>query len=84
MMEHAGRQARSGALFTFVDLELRVGNPCFEGNPLLVNEALTALEKEFSAIYSPMGRDLSLNFHPPAIMNLRQVCHAPEDWTGRR
>ncbi len=52
-----GGDARSGALFSYVDLEARVGN----SHPLravrqLVNEALSALEKEFSALYSPMGR----------------------------
>ena len=52
-----GGDARSGALFSYVDLEARVGKT----HPLrairqLVNEALAALEREFSALYSPMGR----------------------------
>lgn len=52
-----GGDARSGALFSYVDLEARVG----KSHPLrairqLVNEALSALEKELSALYSPMGR----------------------------
>ncbi len=52
-----GGDARSGALFSYVDLEARVG----KAHPLrairqLVNEALAALEKEFSALYSPLGR----------------------------
>ena len=52
-----GGDARSGALFSYVDLEARVG----KSHPLrairpLVNEALAALETEFSALYSPMGR----------------------------
>jgi transposase len=52
-----GEDARSGALFSYVDLEARVG----KSHPLraireLVNEALSSLEKEFSALYSPMGR----------------------------
>ena len=52
-----GGDARSGALFSYVDLEARVGKT----HPLrairqLVNEALAVLEKEFSALYSPMGR----------------------------
>ncbi|MBM3551421.1 MAG: IS5 family transposase [Alphaproteobacteria bacterium] len=52
-----GGDARSGALFSYVDLEARVG----KSHPLrairqLVNEGLSGLEKEFSALYSPMGR----------------------------
>ncbi len=52
-----GGDARSGSLFSYVDLEARVP----EFHPLrairaLVNEALATLEKEFSALYSPLGR----------------------------
>jgi transposase len=52
-----GGDARSGSLFSYVDLEARVP----KSHPLraireLVNEALTTLEKEFSALYSPLGR----------------------------
>jgi len=52
-----GGDARSGTLFSYVDLEMRVG----KAHPLrairqLVNEALTTLEKEFSALYSSTGR----------------------------
>jgi len=52
-----GGDGRSGALFSYVDLEARVGRT----HPLrairqLVNEALAALEKEFSALYSSTGR----------------------------
>lgn len=52
-----GGDARSGALFSYVDLEARVGKT----HPLrairqLVNEALSALENKFSALYSAMGR----------------------------
>ena len=52
-----GGDARSGALFSYVDLEARVG----KNHPLrairqLVNEALASLEKEFSALYSSTGR----------------------------
>ncbi|BBU64175.1 DDE transposase (plasmid) [Methylosinus sp. C49] len=52
-----GGDGRSGSLFSYVDLEARVG----KNHPLrtirqLVNEALSGLEKEFSALYSPMGR----------------------------
>jgi transposase len=47
----------SGSLFSYVDLEARVG----QNHPLrairaIVNEALTALAGEFSALYSPIGR----------------------------
>jgi transposase len=52
-----GGDERSGSLFSYVDLEARVG----EDHPLrtircIVNEALAALSGEFSAIYARMGR----------------------------
>ena len=52
-----GGDERSGSLFSYVDLEARVG----PDHPLrtirgIVNEALAALSGEFSAMYSPMGR----------------------------
>ena len=52
-----GGDERSGSLFSYVDLEARVG----KNHPLrpvrqLVDKSLSALEKEFSALYSPMGR----------------------------
>ena len=52
-----GLEERSGSLFSFVDLEARVR----EDHPLrtiraLTNEALGALESEFTALYSPIGR----------------------------
>jgi transposase len=52
-----GEDERSGALFSYVDLEARVR----QNHPLrtirgIVNEALSALAGEFSALYSPMGR----------------------------
>ena len=52
-----GGDERSGSLFSYVDLEARVG----KDHPLrtirgIVNEALVALSGEFSALYSPMGR----------------------------
>lgn len=52
-----GEDARSGSLFSYVDLEARVP----PSHPLrairqLVNAALAALEKELSALYSPLGR----------------------------
>lgn len=52
-----GDDARTGTLFSYVDLEARIG----KSHPLrairqLVSEALATLEKQFSALYSPMGR----------------------------
>jgi transposase len=52
-----GEDERSGSLFSYVDLESRVG----KNHPLrviraIVNEALAALAGEFSALYSPIGR----------------------------
>jgi transposase len=52
-----GGDDRSGELFSYVDLEARVRRD----HPLrairvIVNEALIALEKEFAALYSPIGR----------------------------
>ena len=52
-----GGDERSGSLFSYVDLEARVGRT----HPLcsirlIVNEALSALAGEFSALYSPIGR----------------------------
>jgi len=52
-----GGDERSGALFSYVDLEGRVG----KDHPLrairgIVNEALSALSGEFSALYSRSGR----------------------------
>jgi transposase len=52
-----GGDERSGALFSYVDLEARVRRD----HPLrairvIVNQALSALEREFSTLYSPLGR----------------------------
>jgi len=52
-----GADERSGALFSYVDLEARVG----QDHPLrtirtIVNDALAALAGDFSALYSRMGR----------------------------
>ena len=52
-----GDDDRSGELFSYVDLEARVRRD----HPLrairvVVNEALAALEREFAALYSPIGR----------------------------
>jgi transposase len=52
-----GGDDRSGELFSYVDLEARVRRD----HPLrriraIVNEALAALERDFAALYSPIGR----------------------------
>jgi transposase len=52
-----GEDERSGELFSYVDLEARVR----ADHPLrairgVVNEALVALEREFAALYAPLGR----------------------------
>jgi transposase len=52
-----GEDERSGSLFSYVDLEARVG----QSHPLrairaIVNDALAALTGELSALYSRMGR----------------------------
>ena len=52
-----GGDERPGELFSYVDLEARVR----QDHPLrairgIVNEALSGLELEFSALYSPIGR----------------------------
>jgi transposase len=52
-----GGDERTGELFSYVDLERRVRSD----HPLrpirgIVNEALAALEREFAALYAPIGR----------------------------
>jgi transposase len=52
-----GEDERSGELFSYVDLDARVR----ADHPLrairgVVNEALSALEREFAALYAPLGR----------------------------
>ncbi|MGA2994328.1 IS5 family transposase [Bradyrhizobium sp.] len=52
-----GSDNRTGKLFSYVDLEARVRRD----HPLrairtIVNEALSALEREFAGLYSPIGR----------------------------
>jgi len=52
-----GGDERSGELFSYVDLEARVrGDHPLRAIRAIVNEALAALEREFSALYSPIGR----------------------------
>ncbi|SDF43844.1 transposase, partial [Bradyrhizobium brasilense] len=52
-----GGDNRTGELFSYVDLEARVrrDHP-LRGIRTIVNEALAALEQEFAALYSPIGR----------------------------
>lgn len=52
-----GGDVRTGELFSYVDLEDRVrrDHP-LRAIRLIVNEALAALEGEFAALYSPIGR----------------------------
>ncbi len=52
-----GEDERSGALFSYVDLEARVGrNHPLRAIRAIVNEALAALAGEFCALYSSIGR----------------------------
>ena len=52
-----GDDNRTGELFSYVDLEARVrrDHP-LRAIRMIVNEALGALEREFAALYSPIGR----------------------------
>ena len=52
-----GGDERSGDLFTYVDLEARVrADHPLRAIRTIVNEALVALEREFAALYAPIGR----------------------------
>ena len=52
-----GGDERTGELFSYVDLEARVrADHPLRAIRAIVNEALSALEGEFSALYSPIGR----------------------------
>lgn len=52
-----GEDRRTGSLFSYVDLEARVGKDHpLRAIRLLVNEALAALASEFAALYAPIGR----------------------------
>ncbi len=52
-----GGDERSGELFSYVDLEERVrADHPLRAIRAIVNEALAALEREFSALYAPIGR----------------------------
>jgi transposase len=48
---------RTGELFSYVDLEVRVrGDHPLRAIRAIVNAALATLEREFAALYSPLGR----------------------------
>ena len=52
-----GGDERSGELFSYVDLEARVrADHPLRAIRAIVNEALLALEREFAALYAPIGR----------------------------
>ena len=52
-----GSDDRSGRLFSYVDLEARVrGDHPLRAIRVIVNEALTALEREFASLYARIGR----------------------------
>src|SRR6266513_2675769 len=52
-----GGDERSAELFSYVDLEARVrGDHPLRAIRSIVNAALAALEREFSALYAPIGR----------------------------
>src|SRR5580704_16562024 len=52
-----GGDERSGSLFSYIDLEARVGkDQALRTIRGVVNEALAALSGEFSALYSQSGR----------------------------
>jgi transposase len=52
-----GTDERSGSLFSYVDLEMRIP----KGHPLraireIVNRSLSDLSADFEAVYAPLGR----------------------------
>jgi Transposase DDE domain len=77
-----GGDERSGALFSYVDLEARVG----KDHPLrtihmVVNAALAGLSGEFSAHYARMGRPLSAVMAQPRVKRLLSTDHFSVDGT---
>ena len=60
-----GGDNRTGELFSYVDLEARVrrDHP-LRAIQMIVNEALSALEREFARLYSPIGRSSIRLAHP--------------------
>ena len=68
-----GGDGQTGALFSYVDIEARVRRD----HPLrtirrIVNEALSALERDFAALYSPIGRPSI----PPEKLLRAMLCQA--------
>jgi len=52
-----GGDDRSGSLFSYVDLEARVrADHPLRSIRVLVNDALSSMEREFAALYPPIGR----------------------------
>jgi hypothetical protein len=75
-----GGDIRSGELFSYVDLEARVRRD----HPLrpiriIVNEALSVLEREFAALYSPIGRP----WIPPPLGTGTKQCWRSDEWRKR-
>ena len=76
-----GGDNRTGELFSYVDLEARVRRD----HPLrpirmIVNEALSALEREFAALYSPIGRPSI----PPDFPDARGIHAISTRWHEER
>jgi transposase len=68
-----GGDGRAGELFSYVDLEKRVRSY----HPLrpirvIVNEALAVLERDFAALYAPIGRPSI----PPEKLLRAMLCQA--------
>lgn len=73
-----GSDEKSGALFSYVDLEVRVrpDHP-LRAIRLLANEALVALQGDFSALYSGLGRP---SIPPERLSRIDHTCtHSGRD-----
>jgi transposase len=68
-----GGDERTGELFSYVDLETRVrpDHP-LRSIRVIVNEALSALERDFAALYAPIGRPSI----PPEKLLRAMLCQA--------
>jgi transposase len=68
-----GGDERTGDLFSYVDLETRVrpDHP-LRSIRVIVNEALSALERDFAALYAPIGRPSI----PPEKLLRAMLCQA--------
>ena len=68
-----GGDGQTGALFSYVDIEARVRrNHPLRAIRAIVNEALVALERDFTALYSPIGRPSI----PPEKLLRAMLCQA--------